>query len=206
MTRLPAAERRTRLIAAATRVIAREGVSAATTRAIVAEADMPLASFHYAFASRDELMAEVVRTAIEQEQGALQPALDPAVPAPSVRDAVRAGLEHYFRSLTADPDRERAMLELTQYALRSTEITDLARRQYERYHALAADTLEGAATLTGRPWRIPVADLARLLVSFTDGLTMCWLVDRDDDAAARTMDLIADTIAGFATETEEPRT
>ena len=37
-------------------VIARDGVHAATTRAIVAEAGMALASFHYAFRSRDELI------------------------------------------------------------------------------------------------------------------------------------------------------
>ena len=53
MTRIPVVDRRTALVQAALRVVARDGVAAATTRRIVAEAGMPLASFHYVFASRD---------------------------------------------------------------------------------------------------------------------------------------------------------
>lgn len=209
MTRIPAVQRRAALIDAATRVIAERGVPAATTRAIVAEAGMSLASFHYAFDSHDELMTEVVRTAVDQEELALQPALSATGTEPlGVREAVRAGLEEYFRSLKAAPGREKAMLELTQYALRSGERAPLARRQYERYHRLAETTLDRAAELTGCPWRIPVSDLARLLIAFTDGLTMSWLVDRDDEAARATMDLMAEGIAQFAAvpaEQEEAR-
>ena len=54
MARIPAAQRRDALIGAALQVVADRGVAAATTRAIVAEAGMSLASFHYAFESRDD--------------------------------------------------------------------------------------------------------------------------------------------------------
>lgn len=206
VTRIPAVERRRSLIDAATRVIARRGVPAATTRAIVAEAGMSLASFHYAFESRDELMTEVVRAAVEQEELALQPALAATATAPvGMRDAVRAGLDEYFHSLTAHPDREKAMLELTQYALRSPERAPLAWRQYERYHRLAESTLSQAATLTGCRWRVSVGELARLLIAFTDGLTMSWLVDGDGAAAQAAMDLMADAIAQFAAEAPAAR-
>ena len=67
MTRIPAAERRAALAAAARTVIARDGLAAATTRAIVAEAGMPLASFHYAVASRDELLRDVVELVVADE-------------------------------------------------------------------------------------------------------------------------------------------
>ena len=59
MARIPATERRAALARAALAVIARDGVHAATTRAIVAEAGMSLASFHYAVASRDELLRKI---------------------------------------------------------------------------------------------------------------------------------------------------
>ena len=52
-------DRRGEIVQAALRVIADQGMQGATTRAIVAEANMPLASFHYAFASRDEMMEEL---------------------------------------------------------------------------------------------------------------------------------------------------
>ena len=60
MTRIPVADRRTALVQAALRVVARDGVAAASTRRIVGEAGMPLASFHYVFESRDELMAQLI--------------------------------------------------------------------------------------------------------------------------------------------------
>lgn len=68
--RMAALERRERLVQAALRVIARDGVAAPTTRAIVAEADMPPASFHYVFQSRDELIAELIHYVVDNEDSA----------------------------------------------------------------------------------------------------------------------------------------
>ena len=62
MARLALADRRAALIGAAVRVIARSGLAAATTRAIVTEAGMPLGSFHYVFDSRDDLITAVIET------------------------------------------------------------------------------------------------------------------------------------------------
>ncbi len=202
MTRIPVADRRTALVQAALRVVARDGVAAATTRRIVAEAGMPLASFHYVFASRDELMAELIEAAVAGEQRDLDPILTAAArvdtEAPAMREVLRAGLQHYFDGVRADPDREKAMLELTQWALREPGFEPLARRQYARYHELAAHAAAEAARLTGSHWTRPLAEVARILVSFTDGLTVGWLVTRDDAAAAATMDVAADALAALA--------
>lgn len=199
MTRISVADRRTALVQAALRVIARDGVAAATTRRIVAEAGMPLASFHYVFASRDELMAELIEAAVESEQRDLAPVLSARIEGLGMREALRNGLQHYFDGLRADPDREKAMLELTQWALREPGFEPLARRQYARYHAVAAEAAEGAARLTGCEWMRPLGEVARILVSITDGLTIAWLVTRDDAAAAATMDVAADALAALAT-------
>ncbi|QYF72165.1 TetR/AcrR family transcriptional regulator [Cryobacterium sp. PAMC25264] len=200
MTRIPAVERRSILVDAALRVVAERGVAQATTRAIVAEAGMSLASFHYAFASRDELMAELIRRVVAQEGAAvLADPTDPAgqaEPAP-LRRILREGLQRYVDHLAADPLREKAMLELTQWALRSPSMQPLARLQYERYHALAAEALDSAAARSGTHWVHPLPDLARLLVSLTDGLTIAWLVDRDERATSALIDLAADTLAGL---------
>ena len=67
MNRIPADQRRALLVQAALRVIAKQGVSGATTRAIVAEAGMSLASFHYAFRSHDEMMRELVAYVVDAE-------------------------------------------------------------------------------------------------------------------------------------------
>ncbi|HEY4211645.1 MAG TPA: TetR family transcriptional regulator C-terminal domain-containing protein [Steroidobacteraceae bacterium] len=192
MSRIPATERRTALAHAALAVIARDGLAAATTRAIVAEAGMPLASFHYAVPSRDELLRDVVELVVAEEGSA---ALAPLMTrAGSIRDATVLAMTAYLELVKRDPGHEQAMFELTQYALRTPGLDDLPAEQYARYHALAIELLDAA----GGPWRVPTADLARMLVSFTDGLTLAWLADRDDAAAARTIELAATAIASFA--------
>ena len=198
MARIPVAERRAALVQAALRVIARDGVAAASTRRIVAEAGMSLASFHYVFESRGELMVELVNTVVAGEQSDLAPAFDDAAPSPDLRSAIRSGLQHYFDGVRTDPDREKAMFELTQWALREPGFEPLARRQYARYYELAERTAADVAALTGSEWMRPVAEVARILVALTDGLTVAWLVTRDDAAAARAMDFAADALAALA--------
>jgi AcrR family transcriptional regulator len=206
VTRISAVDRRADLVRAALRVVARDGVTAATTRRIVAEAGMSLASFHYAFTSRSELMGELVDAVLAGEERALAPALqrDALTHVPTMREVVRAGLQSYFDGVRADPDREKAMFELTQWALREPGFEQLARRQYERYFELARSAAVAAAELSGCRWSIPVEEVARALVVLTDGLTMAWLVTRDDAAAAAAMDFAADALARLATSHPVP--
>ena len=195
MTRLSSAERRSALVLAALRVIERDGVHGATTRAIVAEAGMPLASFHYAFRSRDEMIRELVAFVVENEALAASASLRAGS---DIRTVVRAGLQAYFDLVVAEPHREQAMFELLHYALRTPELGDLPRMQYESYHRVAGEVLEAGAALAEVTWRIPLDQLSRLLVTLTDGITLGWLADRDDAAAGITMDFAADAIAAFA--------
>ena len=195
MTRLSSAERRSVLVQAALRVIERDGVHGATTRAIVAEAGMSLASFHYAFRSRDEMIRELVAFVVENERLAASASLRAGS---DIRTVVRAGLQAYFDLVVAEPHREQAMFELLHYALRTEELGDLPRMQYESYHRVAGEVLEAGAALAEVNWSIPLDQLSRLLVTLTDGITLGWLPDRDTAAAGITMDFAADTIAAFA--------
>jgi len=196
VARMSASERRAALARAALVVVDRDGVHAATTRAIVAEAQMPLGSFHYAVPSRDELLRDVVELVVEGEGDAALAGL--LVDAAGPRDAIRRALAAYLDHVRQAPGREQAMFELTQYALRSPELSDLPAEQYARYHALAAQVLSAAEAHLGIRWTIPVAELARLVVTVTDGVTLAWLADRDDAAAERTIDLAADALTAFA--------
>jgi DNA-binding transcriptional regulator YbjK len=197
--RMAALERRERLVQAALRVIAREGVAAATTRAIVAEAGMPLASFHYVFHSRDELIADLIRYVVDHEALAALAALSVEG---DLRTTIRDGLKAFIDLVASDPLREQAMLELTQYALRTPELGDSARLQYESYYRAASGLLEAVATLLGVEWKRPIPEMARILITFTDGLTMGWLVGRDMAATEKVIDFAADALAALATSTE----
>ncbi len=195
MARIPAPERRAALVGAALRVVSQRGIAHATTRAIVAEAGMSLASFHYAFDSRDELIDELITTVVASEQQAVLPEL---IEGRELDEIIEAGFIGYFEHLRADPEHEQAMLELTQYALRSPERHPLAIAQYAKYTDLAARSLDVAADRAGAVWRIPVERVARVLIAFTDGLTLTWLVDRDDDAARAVAHAAADALSRMA--------
>ena len=90
------------------------------------------------------------------------------------------------------------MLELTQYALRSPERHPLAVAQYARYTEFAERSLELAAEVAEVVWRVPVSEAARVLVAFVDGLTLTWLVDRDDAAARAVARAAADALSRMA--------
>lgn len=79
--------RRDLLVQAAFRVIAEHGVEAATTRRISAAASMSLASFHYAFESRDELLAELVARGTSDELATFIAPLSPPSPSPGPPDS-----------------------------------------------------------------------------------------------------------------------
>jgi len=197
VTRISATERRAALARSALVVIARDGVSAATTRAIVAEAGMPLASFHYAVGSRDELLRDVVELVVAEEGNAALGSL--LGQAADVRETIRLALSAYLGLVRSDPGREQAMFELTQYALRAPKLSDLPADQYARYHGVAEGLLKTGAHRLGIRWTVPTSDLARLLVTLTDGITLAWLADRDDAAADRAIGLAADALSTFAT-------
>jgi AcrR family transcriptional regulator len=201
MARMSATDRRSALLEAAFRVIAAEGVSAATTRAIVAEAGMSLASFHYAFTSRDEMMRELIRHVIENQAVAAFSSLRYGV---DLRTAIRDGLQAFFAVVVADPAHEQTMFELMQYSLRTPELAQLPREQYSGYRNAVSGLLETAAADTGMSWLLPLDDVARMVVAMTDGITLAWLADGDAAAGSRVIEFAATSIAALAQPIDAP--
>ncbi|MBX3098427.1 MAG: TetR family transcriptional regulator [Salinibacterium sp.] len=195
MTRIRPTERRVMLVQAAIRVIAAQGVAGATTRAIVAEAGMSLASFHYAFRSHAELMREVVSYVVDAEITSVFSSLRLGT---DIRRALRDGLQAYLDYLIADPEHEQAMQELMHYALRTPGLESLAAEQYSAYLSGVVDVLTESAAAVPVEWAIPLPDIARLVVMTTHGVTLAWLADRDTAAAERVLDFAADSLAALA--------
>lgn len=195
MSRIASAERRALLVQAALRVIARRGVAGATTRAIVAEAGMSLASFHYAFRSHDEMMRELVTHVVEAQSTA---AFQTLRWGNNIRTSLRDALGAFLDYVIADPDHEQAMQELLQFALRTPGLEPLAREQYAAYYRVVSELLVQGASTAGVVWSLPVLDVARLVVTATDGVTLAYLVDRDAAAAGRALDFAADALAALA--------
>lgn len=172
------------------RVITRDGVHAASLRAIAKEAGMSLASVHYVFDSRDQLLRAAMELVIDGERTAAASPLELPYNI-GVEDLLKGGLTAYLELVRSDPAREQGMLELTHHALRNPELTDLAREQYSQYHALVTELLDAAAERARVEWTVPLDLLARWVITFTDGLTMQWLVTPDEESAHRQIALFA---------------
>lgn len=196
MARVSAEDRRRQLVAAAFRVIGRDGFAKATTRAICTEAGAPLASFHYCFASKQELLGELTTQTLDALAAARA---DGKIHIRGgVSDALRVTLRFYWQTVEDDPGRESVLMALTQHALNDPGLAGVAEQQYAAYHRTAHETLEEIATGCGVTWTLPVEQLARMLIVVTDGVTLAWLVDRDSTAALAALDAFAAQLATFA--------
>ncbi|GAA1695180.1 TetR/AcrR family transcriptional regulator [Microbacterium sediminicola] len=191
MRRIPVEQRREELIAAAIRVVTRGGVGALTTRAVAAEAGMPLGAIHYIFASQDELIRAVTDVIRDEERLAAEVV---SLEAQTIEDALCAGLGAYVRLVESDPTKELAVLELALHSRRGDR-HDTMRDQWSGYRAAARGLLEQAAVRAGVTWTLDLDDLARMLIVAMDGLTLGYLADGDLDAADRAIAILAAALA-----------
>lgn len=189
-------DRRSEIVQAALRVIARNGVRGATTRAIVAEAGMPLASFHYAFGSRDEMLEQLIAYVVDNQSIA---AFETLRFGADIRTTIRDGLQAFFTTIVDDTESEQALFELMLFAMRTPGLESLPQRQWAKYREAAVQVLEAAAESASIEWTVPIDTVARMLITYTDGLTLAWLADRDLAAAATVIDLATDSLTALTT-------
>ncbi|MFG2028620.1 TetR/AcrR family transcriptional regulator [Streptomyces sp. NPDC048825] len=179
MARMAAKDRREELIAAAIRVMVRDGVTKATTRAIVGEADMPLGVFHYCFNSREELLQEVITRLTDSSVTKARDVF--AAEGDDLGTRVTKTLFTFWEGVELSPGEHQVGYELTHYALRQAGFEKLARRQYDHYLEVHQEFLVKAAESAGIRWTVPLPVLARYLNAVLDGVTLCWLADRNSE-------------------------
>ena len=201
MARVPVGERRRQLVAAAFRVIGREGFAAATTRRVCAEAGAPLAAFHYCFDSKQALLVELTEQTLAE---LVDVQTEGIVVGEDVAASLRATLREYWATVEADPNRESVLMALTQHALADPKLAGVAEAQYVAYHRTARTVLETIADACGVTWSLPSDQLSRMLIVITDGVTLAWLVNRDGEAALAALDAFAEQLAALAQAKGDP--
>ncbi len=191
VVRKPVADRREDLVEAALRVLVRDGVAAATTRAVVAEAGASLSAFHYCFDSREELLVlaaeRITDRTLEHVRSGFSVEGD-------LRTVVHGTLTRLWERIEADPDRELVGYELAQYARRHPELQPVVARLFRHYLDVHEQFLTEAAAAAGFTWTAPVPVLARLVNSAFDGIALTWRVDGDGDAARAALAALADAL------------
>ncbi|RFU82805.1 TetR family transcriptional regulator [Streptomyces triticagri] len=197
MNRIAASERRERLVDAAIAVMVRDGVSAATTRAIVAEADMPLGSFHYCFRSKEELLGEVIAVITGHT---LERALSEVAGGGALEERLCRAMRAYWQHVVDEPGEHRLTYELTQYAARQPGLAVVAERQYETYLAANTRLIEALTGDDGErlEWSVPVPVLARYVTAALDGVTLLYLNEGNATAAGEALELVARHVAELA--------
>jgi AcrR family transcriptional regulator len=191
-----AAERRPQLIRAAIDVMTREGVAAASTRAIAAELGIAQPMVNYVYGSKDELYRAVILqltadvTAEVKRRAVVPPEAD-------FRAAVAAHARALWQAVVDELEVLQLLNELTVLALRSPSLRGaVADYQLQLDAAFEATFRDAVRHLDTEPAR-SVSDVARFFFAAIDGLLLHRLVRQaDDDADERTLeDLVEATVA-----------
>jgi AcrR family transcriptional regulator len=191
VARKPASVRRQDLVEAGLRVIAREGMHGATVRRIVAEAGVPLATFHYVFASREEMIGEAYAYV------ALPADADEPLALPegaTLQQAVRAVLQAWFARFAEHPEYELAVMEIMAFCTRTPALAHLPGQVQERYLEVVAGILQQVVAHFDLSPAVPLREVATDVLHITDGLTYAWLRTHDTDASQRWIDAVAPTV------------
>lgn len=192
MNRMPVAARREQLIEAALSVASRDGIDAATVRAVAAEAGVSLGVVHYCFQDKDELLRAVAESITVQNRQAAEMGLPEDA---DLRTTFRAAVESMWDSIRANRGAQLLSYELTTTSLRHAELNQVAIAQYRGQWNSAEVFLENIEQAVGITWLVPRERLARSLVAVVDGIALAWLVDGDDVAATTTLAGFADFLA-----------
>ncbi|MET0864474.1 MAG: TetR/AcrR family transcriptional regulator [Nakamurella sp.] len=195
--RRPDDGRRAQLIEAATRVVSREGVAAATTRRIAAEAGVPHGLVHYWFSGKDELLEEVVQGILRQlEAAAGEPTAPIAEPDPA--DEFVQRFRSAFELIEGDDrGRQIALFELTTWSLRSPEHRDIARAQYAAYRATAESVTGPWVATHGVDLPTSPEVFAQFVSALFDGINLAWLADPDGTKPQEIFEFVGAMLATY---------
>lgn len=169
--RVSAKDRKEQLISATVELMRREGVQSVTTRAIAKEAGAPLASAHYCFASKEELMeaaAEAWLKNLNSFSGDIPVHL-------GLRKAVEQVAQGYWRALEQEPASLLAEIELILWATRNAPVSPLAAKIYPAYEVELGNLFAAAAENSGDPCRIGIPEFVRSFLMIYDGAALQYM-------------------------------
>lgn len=168
------------IMEAGRRVIFREGIWNTTTRKIAEEAGISLATIHYYFASKDELLVAVYEEMVNSIRHASTE--DFAAPG-TLAERIAGVVDRTWQFSQNNMDSQVMQAELTLYALRNG-MQKLAARQGHEYLDIYTRVLESAIDVIGRT-DLDIEGLSQLLLAGIDGLLVAHTVEPDKARTAR---------------------
>ena len=196
MPYVEASVRSKQLVAAARRVLIRDGAGRLTMRAVAAEAGVLLGTVTYVFRSKELLLRAVIEDVTAEIAEVLRSSVDTGR---GLEHAIRHGLEHFWSTLVEDQEGLQIIqYELVIYALRTAGLESLARWQYDRYARIVAAWCQEAASNAGETCAVPFDTLARVLVAGMDGLILQFVCDPDVTRAREDLQAVTEMLISLA--------
>ncbi|MFD5100901.1 TetR/AcrR family transcriptional regulator [Streptomyces albidochromogenes] len=165
-------DRRTLILQAATRVIARRGVRGLRVEELAAEAEVSTALVYYHFGDRAGLM----RRTLEFISGRAERYTEPSA---SVDHGPRAALEHMLllelQEVPAVVENSIAWGELRATAVFESELREQIRDSTYEWNAYAAELIGRAQEAGAVDHEVSAADAAERLTTLVEGLSERWL-------------------------------
>ncbi|MFF9135567.1 MULTISPECIES: TetR/AcrR family transcriptional regulator [unclassified Streptomyces] len=186
--------RREQLIEAAVRVIAREGADRATTRKIAEEARAPLASLHYCFQNKENLLLAVFTQLSGEMPVEADPPEDENV---SLGQVMERRMTRAMQWTVENPLRVRAMIEVTLWAERNDP--ELSVTFYEGFFKSSEADLRSSGTALPDE---ELQSLVRVGMSIVDGLSLQLLTNGDKERALRDTATACAMLKAFLDESE----
>jgi AcrR family transcriptional regulator len=172
IVRVSTADRREQLIDATINVMRRDGVQAATMRAVAAEAGAQLATVHYCFEDKDALLAAAI-------QRWLRVMITDAISFSTeggMREAARQMVNAWWTALESTPNDAMAQFELPLWAMRNDK-RELASTIYPTYIEELAAMLSKSLEVAGETCGWDVERFSRALLVIIDGCSLQYLSD-----------------------------
>ncbi|MET7567976.1 TetR family transcriptional regulator [Streptomyces sp. NPDC005492] len=180
MAHTPVAERRPQLVQAAIKLMAREGISAGSTRAVAAELGVAQATVHYTFGTKQELyravLEELTRSQVAQ--------VEQVVPAElGFEETLGTWIDVLWQSVRAQRDRYLLLTELTAFALRDPYLHEATIEHTRNVTAIVTRLVGEAASGSGLEPAVEPEVVARFFLAGFDGLILYYLTEGEDEPA-----------------------
>jgi AcrR family transcriptional regulator len=184
------------LVAAAQRVLIRDGVGRLTMRAVAAEADVLLGTVTYVFSSKEMLLRAVIEDVVAGIAEVLKSSADTGR---GLEHAIREGVRRFWTTLVEDQEGLQIIqYELVIYALRTPGLESMARWQYDRYARIVAAWCQEAASNAGEICAVPFDTLARVVVAAVDGVILQYVCDPDVTRSREDLQAVIEMVVGLA--------
>lgn len=185
-------ERRDRIVEAALQIAADQGIEHVSLRAAAHSAGISWDTALETFDDHADLLRAISVSVTTKNISPQSLRLDAEGPIDELLSTIAAEV---WCALSARRDYQLVSFELALVALRRTALRSLVTAQYDKGRAFATTLLTAFAEAQGITWSRSIEEISRYTSTFLDGVSMSWVVDRDDARAEEQVQMMAEYLA-----------